>query len=367
MAPASDPERPPHDDPSTTTDGGDGVNNERSRPFQRHVARVIDRFGDLQLFGVVPLIAALLEFEKVRRALESTGRGFSLNLEFAFPSPLVTLWQLVDPPDPATATTRSRYGEPSGAPAFGDAPGETTPAGGSTTPVGTTGSGGTDVTIETPVEAVDVPLEALTAEMMGWIALTLAAYAVLSGIVMAAYVGGLDRRLRGEPTAVGSCIATYAPRFVLYNLVLFGAFLLAFPVFALAPALLVLAIPVIVALSYVFYPVPFLFVAADAPFLEAFHRSLGLTMAGGAVLSFGLWHLGAAAVASLVLSLLVSSGGAAVLLALLASAPLSLVLTAATMSFFREDVVGGAENSTGGSSNGDPGASERDADRWTAD
>ncbi|RZH69064.1 hypothetical protein [Natrinema altunense] len=364
MAPAPGSESPPDDDPPTAADG---VGSKRSRPFQRHVARVIDRFGDLQLFGVVPLIAALFEFEKVRRALESTGRGLSLNLEFAFPSPLVTLWQLVDPPDPAPATTRSRYGEPSGAPSFGGTPGEPTPTGGSTTPAGATGSGGTDVTIETPVETVEVPLEALTAEMLGWFALTLAAYAVLSGILMAAYVGGLDRRLRGEPIAVGSCVATYAPRFVLYNLVLFGAFLLGVPVFVLQPVLLVLAIPVIVALGYVFYPVPFLFVAADAPFLEAFRRSLRLTMAGGAVLSFALWHLGTAAVASLGLSLLVSGGGAAVLLALLASAPLSLVLTAATVSFFREDVVGGAGDSAGGPSSGDPGAIERDGEGWAAD
>ncbi|WP_229504736.1 hypothetical protein [Natrinema versiforme] len=272
----------------------------------------------------------------------------------------MTLWQLADPPEPPAVTTRSGYGEP-----FSGGPGEPAPTGGSPGSVGSTGAGGTDVTIETAVGTVEMPLEALSMGMLGWIGLAIVAYVTFSGILMAAYVGGIDRRLRGEPIAVGTCIATYAPRYILYNLVVAGAFLLVFPLFVLAPPLILLAIPVIVALSYVFYPVPFLFVAADASLLEAFRRSADLTTAGGQVLSFGLWHLVAAVAASLVLSLLVSAGGAGFLLALCVSAPLSLVLTAATVSFFREETEDEGTASAGGF--GDDSAAEADDYGWVAD
>ncbi|SEQ85903.1 hypothetical protein [Natrinema salaciae] len=325
-APTAGP--PPGDDSPETGDG--------SNPFTRHVSRVIDRFGDLGGFAVVPLLLTMLEFEKVRRASDPAGRGFSITLELLFPSPLVTLWRFANPPDPPAATTHPPRDESYGSPSFGGAPGEPGPSGGPTTPAGPTGSGGTDVTIETPVETVAVPLEALGTEAMVWIGLALVAYGVISAILMAAYVGGIDRRLRHEPIAIGSCVVTYAPRFVLYNLVVFGAFLLVVPVFVLAPPLVLLAIPAIVVVGYVFYPVPFLFVVDDTPFREAFRRSVRLTTAGGPVLGFAFWHLVAGAVSSLVLSLLVSAGGAGFLLALLGSAPLALVLTAATVSFFQE-------------------------------
>ncbi|WP_254522015.1 hypothetical protein [Natrinema caseinilyticum] len=324
----------------------DGAGNNGSSPFVRHVSRVVDRFEDLAAFALVPLFAALLDVEKVRRALAPAGRGFSINFEFAFPSPLVTLWRLASPPDPPAPAPRTPREEAFGTPSVGDGSPGALPTGDSTIPE-RTDTGGTDVTIETPVETIDVPLEAIGVEMLGLIGLALVAYAVLLGILMAGYVGGIDRRLRNEPIAVGSCLVTYAPRFVLYNLVGFGAFLLVLPAFVLAPPLVLLAIPVIVVLSYVFYPVPFLFVVDDAPFVEAFRRSARLTTAAGPVFRFGVGHLVAALVASVVLSLVMSAGGPGFLLALLLSSPLSLVLTAASVSFFQETVGGQGPNPPG--------------------
>lgn len=332
----------------------------RSSPFRRHAARVVGRFDDLLIFALVPLLTALLEFEKVQRALARTGRGFAINLEFLLPTPLVTLWRFADPPDPQPTVTHSPRSEPGSPPAFGDSP----PAGDSTAPSRPTGSGSTDVTIETPVETVAVPLEAMTARTMAWIGLALVAYAVVSGLLMAAYVGGIDRRLREEPVAIGTCVAAYAPRFVLYNLVAFGAFLLVLPILVLVPALLWIAIPAVLVVGYVFYPVPFLFVVDDTPFLEAFRRSIRLTTAGGPVLAFAFWHVAVAVVASIALSLSVSAGGAGVLLALLVSAPFSVLLTAATVSFLRERLEGGT---TGGSASDDPGGSETDEYGFASD
>ncbi|WP_226482387.1 hypothetical protein [Natrinema amylolyticum] len=355
MVPAPHTGPPSDDGPSTPADDPD---DGRSGSFRQHAARVAGRFDEFWAFALVPLFTALLEFEKVQRALAHTGRGFAVNFEFLLPTPLVDLWRFADPPDPP-ATTRTTSGDPH-APSIGDAPGDPAPTGEPTTPVGSTGSGGPDVTIETPVETVAVPLEAISAETMAWLGLALAAYAVISGILMAAYVGGLDRRLRGEPLAVGSCVVAYAPRFVLYNLVAFGTFLLVLPVFVLVRPLVWLAFPAIIVLGYVFYPVPFLFVVDDAPFLEAFRQSIRLTTAGGPVLSFAFWHAIAAVVVSAVLSVSVSSGSAGLLLALLVSAPVGVLLTAATVSFFRAHLEGADPGATGGSSSDAPGRGETD-------
>ncbi|MDF9748320.1 hypothetical protein [Natrinema salsiterrestre] len=353
MVPAPDTGPPPDDDPSTAATGSSGG---RSNPFARHVSRIVDRFGDLGGFVAVPLLLALVEVEKVRRAIGPVGRGFSINLELLLPSPLVTLWRFAEPPEPSEPFAGSPRDESFGSPSFG----ESAPGSGSTTPTRSTGAGGTDVTIETPVETVEVPLEAIGTETMVWLGLALVAYGVISAILMAAYVGGIDRRLRDEPVAIGSCVVTYAPRFVLYNLVVFGAFLLVVPVFVLVPPLVVLAIPAIIVLGYLFYPVPFLFVVGETPFLEAFRRSVRLTTAGGPVLSFALWHVVVGAVSSLVLSLLVSAGGAGSLLALLGSAPLALVLTAATVSFFQEFLESDGLETTDGSRSDGRGTDETD-------
>ncbi|MBZ6494704.1 hypothetical protein [Natrinema longum] len=355
MVPAPGAGSPPDDGPPTTTDG--------SSPFQRHVSRVIDRLDDLWPFAVVPLIVSLLEFEKVGRALGPAGSGFSINLELLFPSPLVTLWRFAKPPDPPRVTTRSPRDEPFGSSSFG----ESTPSGGSSTPTGSIGSGATDLTIETPVGPLEIPFEAIGPETIAWIGLVLAVYAVLSGILLAGYLGGIDRRLRGEPIAIGSCLVAYAPRLVLYNLVVSGAFLLGVSIVFLVPLLFLLAVPVIVLLGYVFYPVPFLFVVDDAPFRAAFRQSVRLTTAGGPVLSFALWHLAVGIVSSLVLSLFVSAGGAGFLLALIGSAPLGLVLTAATISFLWEFLESDRPESTGRPRNGRPGTDETDEYGWASD
>jgi hypothetical protein len=352
MVPAPNTGAPSDDDPSTATGSSGGVSN----PFSRHVSRIIDRFDDLGGFAAIPLLLALVEFEKVQRAIDPVGRGFSINLELLLPSPLVTLWRFAKPPEPPETFTQSPRDESFGSPSFG----ESAPNGGSTTHARSTGSSGTDVTIETPVETVEIPLEAIGTETMVWIGLALVAYGVISAVLMAAYVGGIDRRLRNEPIAIGSCIVTYAPRFVLYNLVVFGAFLLVVPVFVLVPPLIWLAIPAIIVLGYVFYPVPFLFVVDDTPFLEAFRRSVRLTTAGGPVLSFAFWHIVVGAVSSVVLSLLVSAGGAGFLLALLGSAPLALTLTAATVSFFQEFLESDGLETTNGSRSDGRGTDETD-------
>lgn len=298
----------PAPNPSGSSSGSSQPPSNR-RPgsaFSRHVSRVTDRFDDLLPFALVPLALSLLEVESVAWALDP-GRDVSINIEFAFPSPLLDLWSFVDPP-------------------------ETTGAGG-------IGPGsGTDVTIEFPFETVGLPAEVVTGGTLGLIAIVFLVYAVLGAIVTAGYLGGIDRRLRGEPAAIPQCITRYAPRFLLYYVVLFGAFLALVPLVFAAPALLLIAIPAVFVLGYLFYAAPFLFVVADVGVFEGFRRSYGYALEGGAYFWFCLWHavLVVAAV-SLVMSLFVTTAGAVgFLIALAVTVPLSLMLSAATVSLCQE-------------------------------
>ncbi|MDQ2050903.1 hypothetical protein RBH26_10455 [Natronolimnohabitans sp. A-GB9] len=300
---------------------------DRSPTFFDHVGRVVDRFDALLPFVVVPFGLSLLEFENVRRALDSAG-GFSLNVEFAFPTPLLDLWSFADPP-PATG----RAGPSTGVP-------------GDHGPTDPTGAPGSDITIETPVETIAMSLEGVGIELLTWLGLALLAYAAISAVVAAGYVGGIDRRLRGEPAAILECVVAYAPRLFLYHLVVFGAFVAVVPFLVVAPPLLLLAVPVVIVLGYLFYAVPFLFVVADAGFLEAFRRSAEFGLDGGSYFWFALWHVVAAAGISIVLSVLVSAGAVGFLLALFVASPAALVLTATTVSFVQALTDDGGETTS---------------------
>ncbi|WP_137288092.1 hypothetical protein [Natronorubrum halophilum] len=315
--------------PPGTPTGDDDSNDPRPRSFWWHVSRVVDRFPGLLPFALVPLLTSLSQVENVRRALDPAA-GVSVNFEFALPTPFLDLWTFADPPDPPARIDRRAVGggsSPGGDP-FAD---PTHPTGSA----GTTGSGDTELTVETPLQGVGIAIESGGAAGV-WIAIALFAYAAIAAIIVAVYVGGLDSRLRGERVALLACVREYALRFFLYTLLLVGAVLLLVPFALLTPAVLLVAIPAAVVLGYLFYAAPFLFVVADASVVEAFRRSYGFAIDGGPYLSFALWHVTVAVVGSLVLSLFVSAGPVGFLFALVLAAPLSLALTAASVSFVRD-------------------------------
>ncbi|WP_090383891.1 hypothetical protein [Natronobacterium texcoconense] len=295
-------------------------------PFFRHVSRVVDRFGDLLPFLVVPLFTTLLEFDAVRRAVTGAGRGFSIEFNFQFPSPLLDLWTFTDPPEPAPelgspGTDGGGFGDSLGSPPAGSGP----------------EPGGDIVTVDPPHQAGSVPLESLGLEFFGLMLAILVGHALVYSVVSAIYLGGIDRRLRNEPVAVVDCVRSYAGRFLAYFAVIFGAFLLAIPILLVQPLFALLAIPAVLVAMYLFYGVPFLFVAADASVLEAFRNSYRLGLAGGSYLRFGLWHFAVVLVVSPVVSFAVTSGGAVgFLFGSVVVVPLSLLLAAATVSFFDE-------------------------------
>jgi hypothetical protein len=246
----------------------EGPRDDAPNSFPEHVSRITDRFGEFLPFALVPLVTSLLDVQAVQRALSDRGRGLSINIEFAFPSPLLDLWSFIDPPDPVAGT----------------AGGSGSVASDGSTPPTTTG--GADLTVETPIETVALPLEALGIGAVSTIALFVLFYAVLLAAIQAIYLGGLDRRLRGEPIVVSESLRRHTARQFLYVLAVFGGVLLLVPFLVAAPVFFLLAFPAALIFAYLFYLAPFLFVVEDAAFIEGLRRSFRFAVEGGPYLRF---------------------------------------------------------------------------------
>lgn len=319
---------PPWDPNGGGTSSSTSGDSPAPSSFLHHVSRVVDRFDDLLAFVAIPLLASLLQVENVWRTIENSPRGYSINIGFGFPSPLFDLWSFVNPPEAVPDPVSTFPGSEPGHQPFD--PG-----------VGTDGAG-TGTTVDVPYESVLGPADEVTGELFVWIALAALAYAAITAVLSAIYVGGIDRRLRDRSAAVGACVRRYALRFFGYELVVFGVALVALAILLVVPPLLLLGIPAGIVAMYLFYATPFLFVVADAPLVEAFGRSYRVATDGGAYFWFTLWHVVVVALVSLVLSLVVSAAGlAGFVVGLAVACPVGLVLTAATTSFLRELVENG--------------------------
>ncbi|ELY91077.1 hypothetical protein C483_10346 [Natrialba hulunbeirensis JCM 10989] len=268
---------------------------------------------------LVPLALSLADPGKVARTMAPQS-GFTISAKFPLPNPLLDLWAFIDAPDAETTGASSAVH----------------PGAGTGTATGH-GPAGADVTIETPFETVVVPPEIGGPSLLGVIGGFLVVYALIAAVIAAGYIGGLDRRLRGEPVAIAALVRQYTPPFFVYHLLVFAAFLLAIPLMLVSPAFILLAIPVAFVLMYLFYAAPFLFVVADEPVIEALRRSAGYALSGGAYFQFALGHVAVGIIASIPLSLFVSTVPViGFVTALAVAVPLSFVLTAATVSFCQE-------------------------------
>lgn len=336
----SDPEHDPVGGPTRHSSGGSDEPPSAAGAFGRHVSRVVDRLEALLPFALVPLAFSLLNVENVRRTLDPGGA--TINLAFEFPSPLIHLWSLADPPPPAPDPIQ--VGEAGPGTTGGDPFDATRPGAGGQ-------PAGSEHTLEVPLYG-DVPLEAIGPELAGWLGLVLAGSIVLYAVVAAGYLGGIDRRLRDERGSILESVVRYTPSLLGYYALLFTAFAVALvPALVAGLAGLVVVFPLFLLVGYLFYAAPFLIVVDDATLLESLRRSSEFAVGGGAYLAFAVWHVLFAVVASVPLSFVVSLGGVVGLaIAAPVAAAVGLLLTAATVSLVQELVAWEA----GGSSRSSP-------------
>jgi hypothetical protein len=197
--------------------------------------------------ALVPVVATLLDFDRVARALAAGAGG---GVTFPMPPGLATLWTYAS-----------------------------LPAG----PVGG-GPGG--------------PLS-----LVAWFPLFVLSLVVVSAME-AGFLGALSDRIDGRDAEFVPAVRRYTLRMVGVNVVRFAVVVAAVPFLVLGPLALIVA----VALGYLVYGLPFEIVARDSSVGTALSRTVDRATDGGRYAGFALAHLLGGAAASLALSSLVRVG-----------------------------------------------------------
>lgn len=246
--------------------------------FTDHTRRAVDRFGDLLPLAAIPIVVGLTNTGNIERALEPGDTHFGITA--GLPTPVPDLWTFVSLPSP----------------------------------------NGIHVSPGLPAFLVLLPV-------------VIAVHAALS----AGYVGSIHRRLDGRSYDFRGCVTRYFVRFLLYTLAVWAVILGLLGVALAVPVALFVVIPLVFLLAYCFYAVPFLFVTDDEPFFGALDHSLALALDGGHYFRFAVgFALTVAAISIVATPLAVNAGAVGIAIGSLATAPASLVLTAATVSFVEE-------------------------------
>jgi hypothetical protein len=185
---------------------------------------------DVAVLAVLPFVVALLRWNDLVRLGTDTSRVFSIS--FPLPHSFVTFWSFVQPPTDA--------------------------------------GGGIDPTTLPAVVGV-----AFGAAFL----LSLAAYVVVTGLLLAGYLGSIDQSIRTGRFDFVANVRRYARSMVAYEalmLVVLGAIVL-LPLLTTAPFLFPVAFVGVYVVGYLTYLVPYLVVASEDDLLEAIRHSAGLT------------------------------------------------------------------------------------------
>ena len=160
---------------------------------------------------------------------------------------------------------------------------------------------------------------------------------VLQGVLLAGYLGGLSRGVRGEPPAFGATVREYWLPFLGFALVLLAMFLPP-ALFVLGPAglrgLLVLWLLVFVVGGYLLYAAPYLIVLHDVGLGRALGWSVSLATEGGAYLRYAAGYAVVVLLISVPATLVVANLSIlGVLVGIVGLAPVGLVFDTATLVF----------------------------------
>lgn len=233
--------------------------------------------------ALVPAVVSLLATDKIGKVLAFDGRHIGLRI--GLPAGIVDLWQFVSVPNEGVSI----------------------------------GVAGTDLT---PVG----------------LAVILIAVVIRAGL-MAGYFGSLREALATDSYDFMTNLERHFLPFLVYTLL---------PVLVLAPLLLVsgrgglpsvvvVLVPVVIAVSYLFYATPYLIVLRGVGVLEAATGSYRLAVAGGPYLRFAAGFAGLVVGGSiLATAVVVNLGAIGVALGFLGAAPVGLACNLATMRFIAD-------------------------------
>ena len=246
--------------------------------------------------AAVPLVVSLLAVDKFRRI--AAFDGVNLGISFGFPSAVTGGWTFLSLP-----------------------------------------SGGPGVTV-------------YPANPVSFVVFTGAATLVTAALG-AGYLGSLRRAVAGRSRQFLADTRAYFLPVLLFQVASLVASLAFVGAALVVPLLLLLVVPVLLGLAYLFYATPYLVVTGDRSLVPALSASYGYATEGGEYASFFLRYLAVTALVSLpAVPLFTSLGLVGALLGMAVLAPVGLLFDDATMAFLGElDGAGPAAPSPG---SGDP-------------
>jgi hypothetical protein len=181
-------------------------------------------------------------------------------------------------------------------------------------------------------------------QALGAVVLTLAGYALFTGVLTAGYLGSIDQFLAARRYDFLGNVRRYAVQMVALQTVLLGSFLFLFGAALVAVPLVILLVAVGFVAWLLLYLTPFLVVVADEPLLVAFRRSLRLTTSSVQPLAFVVVYALLVAAISLPTSVLVNLGIGGVLAAAALASNFGLFLSVLAVVFTRELLSEGSDD-----------------------
>jgi len=160
---------------------------------------------------------------------------------------------------------------------------------------------------------------------------------VLQGVLLAVYLGGLTRELRGEDARLGDAFQQYFVRFLGFTVVLLALFLppvlFALGGRAFLPLILFWMLVFFVG-GYLLYAAPYLVVLHDSSLGEALSRSVSLALSSDAYFRYAVGYCAVVLVLSIPATLVVANLSAlGVVIGVVGLAPVGLVFDTATLVF----------------------------------
>lgn len=240
--------------------------------FGERLEAGLGRATDHLPLAVVPLLASLLSVDNVRRVLDF--RGVHLGIAFPLPPAVPDLWTFVNVPNQGS---------------------------------------GVHVSPTLPLLPVLVVVQAALA---------------------AGLLGSVHQVLRKGTYDFSRNAKRYFVPFLAYQALVGVALLATVALGAVAPPLLLLAIPAYLVFAYLFYAAPYLLVVEDLGVVAALARSYGWALAGGAYARFaGGYLLAVAGISVVATAVVVNAGAVGIAVGTIAGAPVALAFAFATTRF----------------------------------
>jgi len=232
-----------------------------------------DVVADQPVLALVPFVTSLLAVDKIERVADF--HGMHVGLKLPMPSAILDLWTFVSIPQ--------------------------------------TGINGPQA----------VPL------------VLLPVYVAVRGLLAAGYLGAIRDALAGRSLAFAGNVRRYGLPLVAFEVLQLGVVLALVLVADVASPLLLVVLPVLLVVGYLFYGAPYLVVSADEGLVDALGHSYRLALGGGAYAGFFVALLVGGAVLSVVATaVVVNLGLAGVALGAVLAAPVAVAINAAAMALF---------------------------------